>query len=436
MKKKLFFFMSLMISVISFAQTTYYVKSSIDGGDDSNDGLSWNTAFATLSKASTIAASGSEIRIATGTFNVTAPVKDELTGKTLTIKGGYDVASGNQDYNNKTVFDGNEGATNQLMMITGGAATKITLDNVKVQNCKTAGSGGAINILYGNLNVSNSIFHNNKAAASLYTDGGAINNAGTLQVVNCVFTSNAASRYGGAIANGAAAANVMSVTNSSFSGNFAQSGGGIGVRASGTSNVNNSIFWNNTHSSAGSGAQLYTEGVLKLDHNIVKGGSASISLVGTGATLTLVNSSDVTDAINSDPLFASTTDLSIQAGSPAIDKGSNALIPGGITIDIIGEARVYNSVTVDLGAYEYTPGTETGLNDKSVQFTIYPNPTKDFVIVELAHNNSTRITISDITGKTIIDRITTGKEFIDVSFLNKGIYLIKVNNSASKIIVE
>ena len=39
-------------------------------------------------------------------------------------------------------------------------------------------------------------------------------------------------------------------------------------------------------------------------------------------------------------------------GSPAIDAGSNALIPSGVTTDQRGYARIVNG-TVDIGAYEY-----------------------------------------------------------------------------------
>lgn len=429
MKRKLLFITMLLIGIMSFAQTTYYVKPSAEGGNDANEGTSWNTAFATLSKACTSAVSNDEIHIASGTFNVTAPVKEELTGKTLTIKGGYDVIENTQDYNNKTIFDGNEGATNQFMMISG-SASNITLDNVKVQNCKTGGSGGAINIYLGTLSVSNSIFHNNKAAALAYVDGGAINNAGTLQVVNCVFTNNSAARYGGAIANGADVANTMTVSNSSFSGNFAKFGGGIGVRANGISDVNNSILWNNTHSSAGSGSQLYTESALTIAYNIVKGSNAGIVATAT-ATLTMPNGEAV-DAMDSDPLFTSATDLSLQASSPAIDKGNNSLIPLGITTDIIGFDRIYNT-TVDLGAYEKGPSTGVGsVSEENLAFS--PNPTKDFIIINVDADKQTHLAIYDLSGKLVLNRTVSGKSQIDLNGIANGVYLIRLNDTISKLI--
>src|SRR6185437_3768351 len=44
------------------------------------------------------------------------------------------------------------------------------------------------------------------------------------------------------------------------------------------------------------------------------------------------------------------------AGSPAINNGSNALVPGGVTTDQRGQTRVQNG-TVDIGAVEVTSST-------------------------------------------------------------------------------
>ncbi|MGB8635033.1 MAG: choice-of-anchor Q domain-containing protein [Rhodanobacteraceae bacterium] len=47
-------------------------------------------------------------------------------------------------------------------------------------------------------------------------------------------------------------------------------------------------------------------------------------------------------------------DMALQAGSPAIDVGSNALVPGGVTYDQRGAGfpRIVNT-TVDIGSVEY-----------------------------------------------------------------------------------
>ena len=46
--------------------------------------------------------------------------------------------------------------------------------------------------------------------------------------------------------------------------------------------------------------------------------------------------------------------MALLPGSPAIDAGSNALIPSGLTTDQRGLPRIMNG-TVDIGAFEYHP---------------------------------------------------------------------------------
>ena len=55
----------ILTCTIAEAQVTYYVKS--DGNDTSN-GLSWGTAYATVQKAIESAVSGDEIWVAAGTY--------------------------------------------------------------------------------------------------------------------------------------------------------------------------------------------------------------------------------------------------------------------------------------------------------------------------------------------------------------------------------
>lgn len=55
--------------------------------------------------------------------------------------------------------------------------------------------------------------------------------------------------------------------------------------------------------------------------------------------------------IFADPLLVSTTDFHLQQGSPAVNAGNNAAVPGDITGDLDGNPRIQNLV-VDMGAYE------------------------------------------------------------------------------------
>jgi hypothetical protein len=82
---------------------------------------------------------------------------------------------------------------------------------------------------------------------------------------------------------------------------------------------------------------------------------------------------DLGGNIDSDPMFVSSSDLQLQAGSPCIDTGDNSLLPADVAdldgdsdtdeplpLDLAGATRVADgnadsTATVDMGAYEYQP---------------------------------------------------------------------------------
>src|SRR6185437_4416474 len=98
-----------------------------------------------------------------------------------------------------------------------------------------------------------------------------------------------------------------------------------------------------------------------LGHNVI--GSADRSGGSFGTTVWLANDFTGTDANPLDPKLGSlanngglTQTMLPLAGSPAINNGSNALVPGGVTTDQRGQTRVQNG-TVDIGAVEVTSST-------------------------------------------------------------------------------
>jgi hypothetical protein len=80
------------------------------------------------------------------------------------------------------------------------------------------------------------------------------------------------------------------------------------------------------------------------------------------------------------PALVSATDVHETASSPTIDKGSNALIPAGLTMDFFGNTRAlagtavcavpFPPAIVDIGAAEYVPANPNCTNPKP-----NPNPT-------------------------------------------------------------
>ena len=120
------------------------------------------------------------------------------------------------------------------------------------------------------------------------SNGGAIDNEGTLTVTSCTFSSNTTGQYGGAIFNGDT--HTLTVTGSTFTSNTAFNVGGGLFNGSGTMTVTGSTFTSNN--SAGNGAAVFNDGTL-----VVSGSTFSLNTAtnqGGGifndATATVTNS--------------------------------------------------------------------------------------------------------------------------------------------------
>jgi hypothetical protein len=146
------------------------------------------------------------------------------------------------------------------------------------------------------------------------------------------------------------------VTNSTFSGNTAAINGGtvslydstISGGTFGTENANlttgNSIIYGN-----GTDVDSGTV-VTDLGNNLIGGGGgfsngANGDIVGTNPNLGSLGN-----------YGGPTLTYALLAGSPAIDTGSNAIIPAGVTTDQRGFARI-SGTAVDIGAFEYQQAT-------------------------------------------------------------------------------
>ena len=79
------------------------------------------------------------------------------------------------------------------------------------------------------------------------------------------------------------------------------------------------------------------------------------------------------------------------------------------------------------------------INEESVaSMTVYPNPANDIVKIELGDNYyDNTLTITDITGKTVMTEIVTNNVMeINVSHLSSGLYFVKNGDKVSKLTIE
>jgi hypothetical protein len=331
-----------------------YVKQ-VGVGDES--GTSWANASGDLQLMINLSCPNSEIWVAQGTY------LSNGTGFTLKndvkIFGGFS-NSGNPVFVNRNpslylsilsgenvrrVFNNNFSSSNPLtnsaildgFTITEGnfgngagmynANASPTLKNLIFKNNNSTGNGGAIYNAASNPLITNCKFIGNSSS----NNGGAVCNASISlpKIVNSLFVSNTATNGGGAIyANNASSYELI---NSTIYNNTANVGGGLNHAGSTTHpSVKNSIIY-------GNGQQVInsSSATTAIEYSLVEGGYN-----GTGN-------------LDEDPLFInSASNYSLQSCSPAINTGNNTTIPTGITTDIIGSPRIYDT-TVDMGCYEY-----------------------------------------------------------------------------------
>lgn len=182
--------------------------------------------------------------------------------------------------------------------------------------------------------------------------------------------------YGGAYYHYTGTSNIINSTFSNNSSSYINAStttkyGGALYRYTGTVNVANSIFWGNTR---GNAVPDQMNAGIVISTSTVQNGYV------TGTTI-----------LTKDPLLANAAadDLSLAPCSPVVNMGDNTKITG-ITKDLAGEDRIKHT-TVDLGAYEfqgiYLENAEQQLPDAD-QWTSYSHQ------IELAEGGAYTYTVS------------------------------------------
>ncbi len=381
-----------------------YVKWNASGG---NNGSSWSNACTSLQTALDAATLGGyEIWVAAGTyrpfrsFPVTDPtdtfqlhnnvalyggfagtetLRSQRNWQTnVTILNGYWFILGNPHFAYHVVTGSGTNATAVMdgFTITGGKAQgglwdgygggmlniggSPTVSNVTFSgNSAWVDGGGMVNALTSNPTLTNVTFSGNSASSG----GGMISGPGNPTLTNVTFSGNSASINGGGMFN---FSNNPTLTNVTFSGNSAANyGGAMYNELSGNPAVSNATFSANSATNLGGG--IYNDASNPSIVNCILWGNTAPSgpQIHNASSSPTVTYSDIqggyagTGNINSDPKFIRNPnpgmsdygDLHLQPGSPAIDAGSNAAVPVGVTTDRDGNPRIMGKA-VDMGAYE------------------------------------------------------------------------------------
>jgi predicted outer membrane repeat protein len=332
---------SLLIAVGMFAgsnalaATTYTVTTLADA-TGSCTGASCTTLRAAIMEANS--ASGNTINFTglSGIITLTSALPAITQSMTVAGPGAGNLAiSGNNAY--------------QIFNINNSSAT-VAISGLTLANGIVTGSeGGAINNM-GTLTVTNSTFAGNSASS-----GGAIYNGGTLTVGNSTLSGNSTPGAGGAIFNFGS----TNVTNSTFAGNSAgQAGGAISNGNGKTLGVFNSILTGNTASSAVGAGIENGGGTANAGYNLYYQNFDS-GRVEDDCYSCMTNTNAITGSNpNLLPLgyYGGPTQTMLpQPGSPVICAGSYADVPNGVTTDQRGFPLTSSTCSnggVDVGAVQ------------------------------------------------------------------------------------
>ncbi len=363
--------------------------------------------------------------------NANGPSADtiDLNGQMVTLTAAYadyTGATGLPQINTPmTLQNGSisRSGSNQFRLLCVGVSGDLTLNQVTASNGYglapgSMGGGGAIYNL-GALNIVGGQFNNNYSAldgGAIHNDGGAVNARYTVFSGNSVNTSLGG--VGGGLAN---SFGVVTLSNVLISGNLGVQGAGIYNNNGGTLTLNNSTIAGNSTNDQGAGLRNEnTAASVVLNNTIISGNESSLFPANSDLGGSITNNFSL---IGGSPAFVAPLDASATAPttagnyrladfSPAIDAGSNSLVPGIITTDLDGNPRRYNDTGVadagsgtapiaDLGAYEKQTNSVSPCAAVTFPYTLPNNaPATLITAIECANANGTADVIN-LNGQTV-----------------------------------
>jgi len=302
-------------------------------------------------------------------------------------------------------------------------------------NSNDDGDGGGI-YLYDHSNIylyNNKIYNNHaRSGGGLYIDQSA-----NCVVSSCLIYNNSVENAGSGIVTNKFAGSITFInciiTNNFGGGDFT---GGIHEYHI-SCDYKNNIITNNE----GYGIYLAEGSNAYVAYNNVYGNSvASYYNTPPNVGIIITNNSngvpcDAYHNIQINPLFVneSAFDYHLSDNSPCIDAGFNSF--SFYNFDFDNNVRIWDgnndqNAIIDIGAFEYGAQTYNNIesNKRSeIDIFVHPNPTSRFLNIKFSDENIKILTISDITGRQLIEKtVTQTTEQIDLSRFKNGLYIIRI----------
>lgn len=384
-----------------------------------NGGGVYNTGYGTVSLTNCTVSGNSATSRGGGLANAGGATTNldgtTVSGNTAADGGGVANLKGTTTLNNATIT-GNS-AINGAGVYNDGGTANIT--GSSISDNSASGTGGGVLNHGGTTTLTNSVVSGNDAASAA---GVGTYHYGTSTLTNCTISGNSASANGGGLSTNYS---TTVLTGCAISGDTASNGGGLYTVNHGTTSATNCTISGNTAVTDGGGLYTASSGKTTLADATISANTAGVSggglfnqtgTVTLGNTIVAVNAAgssgpDALGTVSSqgynlvgatdgssgwvpsdqsgtstqplNPLLSplgsyggTTQTMSLLPGSPAIDAGSNTLVPTGITTDQRGSSRVVDS-TVDIGALEsnlFTIAVTSGSGQSTPFSTSFPDP--------------------------------------------------------------
>ena len=126
-----------------------------------------------------------------------------------------------------------------------------------------------------------------------------------------------------------------------------------------------------------------------------------------------------------------------QVTSPSVISSSgDSYNNGGVNMDytlgeIVVETQTNSTTILTQGFHQGDLKVTTSVVNLDIKTKIYPNPTTNFIIIELEKNVNAELLVYDINGKIVVkDKLNDEqKKQLDFSFLTQGNYFLHINIS-------
>ena len=133
-----------------------------------------------------------------------------------------------------------------------------------------------------------------------------------------------------------------------------------------------------------------------------------------------------------------------QVATPSVVSSSgDSYSNGGIMMDyslgeIVVETSSNNANILTQGFHQGDLKITTAVFNLDIKTKIYPNPTTNFIIIELEKNVNAEILVYDINGKIVIkDKLNDAQQKqLNFSFLTQGNYFLHINISDKKSVYQ